>query len=122
MAGTDEMALMTGSFGLPCWVPKREAVQALRDGFKLAGANKPVSAYASPMSQPTTKTAGGAPARVRQARSLAARREAGGDRLHINLDADAMRDLRTMQDKMGTGTTQAAAITAALAAAARRKR
>lgn len=81
-----------------------------------------MSAYASPMNDTTIKTPGGSPAKVRQARSLAARREAGGDRLHINLDADAMRDLRAMQDKMGPGTTQAAAITAALAAAARRKR
>jgi hypothetical protein len=73
------------------------------------------------MSEPTTKTPGGTPANVRQARSLTARREAGGDRLHVNLDAGAMRDLRTLQDKLGPGTTQAAAITEALAIA-RRKR
>lgn len=81
-----------------------------------------MSAYASPMSETTTKRARGTPAKVRQALSLAARREAGGDRLHINLDAEAMTNLRAIQASMGAGTTQTAAIREALALAARRKR
>jgi hypothetical protein len=73
------------------------------------------------MSEPTTKPTGGTPAKVRQARSLAARREAGGDRLHINLHAEAMTNLLAIQERMGPGTTQTAAIIEALAIA-RRKR
>lgn len=81
-----------------------------------------MSAYASPMSETTTKTTGGSSASVRQARSLAARREAGGDRLHINLHAEAMTNLLALQERMGPGTTQTAAVVEALAIAARRKR